>query len=845
MVLRRKWRKQKGVVMVVVLIIALAVAIFSYSVLITSLESMERSDVQDYRIKAEALAEGAVQEAAFALKENPEYIDLPENQGILPERAGGYPDSEIKKALISNEDTWVDLWDDFPGQTVRAAKVEHELTSYNYPDLYYIWGDTDEATLEFVDEYEYKRHFYDYHYNPYEQQSDIFISAGAEVDDRINDLVFSFGTKLYPADVTRFQARTNDAWERNENDVLPAYFETEHDSYDLDSERLWTITYDYDPAHPGRDISRIDLIADPGEFSLGSVGDTISIAGWNGVSFDPFVPIPPNYWDGPENAVTFMSDGIPSTTLRIRLKTDSIPDLIPGWNYGFKVGGVRYFFDSEQYPIYYETPHPYDHLGATLPFDPRVQVIYAPFQFDSTDPLASNQVMWITFDWKFFLENGDSLMVINLAANNIAGGILADWTLGDGAGVTLQAQRQNTDVPLAIALLFTSDGDNISSTDNYGYKINKLEYTDRYSDRVLVNDPIMQTPHLGSLGSFDNPFDPAEYMKYNTIHQPNVPGGGTLNGWAVHFDEGCDLFAFDNLDGDYIRITTPGYDPFSGGVIPDVHYFVNPAGLDGWRIGDPMWPNYHAIAVLADFDYDCGLAPFLEIYCHINDVGGYANVAENWGFRANHLFLSVSNASEIVDISPHVAAAVAIRPGEGYTNFGSDIDSRGEWWITEKNAEAIGVHINLETFDLDPGDYLVFFDKDGNEIGRVTRFSYDPEYPEGSGPDPSDPIGSGPDPGDPYGSGPDDGDLSGYGKGTINLNETKGWVIVPGEAAHIVLYGDTDDNEGYEGFEIDRTAWWSGFVNYDSTGPFERIDISEKDYSDYMISGAEEHIKIR
>ena len=830
--------------MVAVLIIALAIAIFSYSILITSLDSMERSDVQDYRIKAETLAEGAVEEAAYALKENPDYFDLPENQGILPERAGGYPDSEIKKELISNDGTFVDLWDDLPEQTIRAAKAEYELTAYEYPDLYFIWGDTDEATLQFVDEYEYRRHFYDYHYNPYEQSTDIFVSAGSEVNDGLNDRVFSFEGKRYPADITRFQSRTNDAWEPNENDLLPAYYESEHGVYNLNTERIWTFTYDHDPAHPGRLINRIDLIADPGEFGLGSIGDTITVAGWNGVTFDPFLPAVPNYWEGPDNSVIFISDGIPSTTLRMKFETDSILDILPGWDYGFKIGGVRYFFDSERYPVYYETPHPYDHLFANVPGSPRVQVIYSHHQFDSSNPLAANQMMRISFDWEFFLETGDSVTVVNLAAPTLAMGVLGTYTNGDGAGVTLQAQRQNTDVLLAIALLFDNDGNNLSSSDNYGYKIDVLEYTDASQNWITVNNPTIQTPHVENLGSFIDPFDLNDIMMYNTIYQPHVPGGGTLDGWWVHFDEGCDLFALNNVDDDYIRIVTPGYNPFGGGPAPDNHYFVNLAGPDGWRIGDPLWPNYHNITVLADRDYDCGLAPFLEIYCHINDIGSYANIAENWGIRATHVWFSATDANEIVDIDPHIAAAVTVVPGEGYVNFGSDPDSRGEWWITEKDAEAIGVHINLETFDLDEGDYLYFYDADGNEAGKVSSRSYDSEYPDASGPwDGSEPEASGPDSGDPHAIPPYD--LPGFEDGSINLNETKGWIIIPGESAHIVLLGDSDDNEDHYGFEVDRTAWWSGNVNYDTTGPFERVDISEKDYTDYMIGAPEEYIDIR
>jgi hypothetical protein len=74
---------------------------------------------------------------------------------------------------------------------------------------------------------------------------------------------------------------------------------------------------------------------------------------------------------------------------------------------------------------------------------------------------------------------------------------------------------------------------------------------------------------------------------------------------------------------------------------------------------------------------------------------------------------------------------------------------------------------------------------------------------------------------------------------------TKGWVLIPGESAHIVLYGDGDDNEGYTGFEVDRTAWWSGIVYYDTLGPFEKIDGLEEDVADYFITRSSEFTPIR
>ncbi len=828
--------------MVVVLIIALALAIFAYSLLLTSIDALERADVQDYRIKADTLVEGAIDEAAYAVKQNPSYIDVPDNPGILPEYAGGFSDLDIKKSLIGDSGTYHEERDVFPSEVGRVASTEYELTAYDTPDLYFIWGDTEDAEYEFIDEETYKRHFYDYHYNPYEQGSDIIISGSAEVNDNDNDHVFAFGERTYPSKITRFQTRQNDANEQNFNDPEPTFFESDH-PYDPDtSTRFWTLTYKYDPLHPGRNITSIDLITQPGHVALGPT-DIAYTTEWNGYAFEPPMASPPNYLVGPYiNATNLFSDGLPSTTLRIGFLSDGADE-----DYGFKLDGLRYHFDSEAYPAIYETPHPYDHLPATPPMSPATQVVYSPTQLDPLTPGAANQLLRITFDWRFYLEPGDMLRLVNLAAPTLAGGIIADLTGSAGAGQTYEAQRDNVDVPLAIALLFYSDGNNNSSTNNYGYKVESMEYTDRYDNWVTVNDPLIQTPHLLDLGTFIDPFDPDELAMHNLVWQPHVPGGGTLDSWSVTFDEGCDLLALNNLDADVIRITTPGWDPFGGPFFSDVHYFVDPASANGVWIG--LLTNYHHIAMLGSLsEYPCGTAPYIEVYSYFDDIGAYTNTADNWGFRINEISYQATGAADFANEAPTIAAAVSLGPDQAYANFSSGPDSRGEWWITEKDlmgtdVEMVGVHLNLDTFDLDPGDYLVFYDDAGNEIERVTYRSFNREGPEGSGPEGPGPDAGGPEDEDPDASGPSDS--PGFDEGTIDLNKTRGWVLVPGKAAHIVLVGDGDDNGEHKGFEVDRTAWWSGTIVYDSTGPFEKLDNLPEDAADFEVGGNKSYRPIR
>ncbi len=832
MFLREFKSDQRGTVMVAVLIIALAVAIFSYSLLISSLDSLERSDVQDYRVKAKMISEGGLEESAFAIKQTPDYIILPDNPNILPAWAGGKTDEEIKNELVSDSNTWQESVDALPDQSYRAAYSEYQLSTYESPDLYFIWGDTDNATIEYQDEYTYRRHFFDYHYNPYDQESDIIVGASGEVDSAEGNKVFSFGTRSYPSTITRFQTRANSAREQNELDPEPPYFQSEHNSYDTDlTPRYWTVSYDFDPDHPGRDIDRIDLIATPGEVSIGSGGDFIWSTGWNGVMFDPPSGGPPNFRNGPyTNATNLLTENIDSTTIRVGFRTDDIIDPA-GLDYGYKLYGIRYFYNSDVYPARYETSHPYDNMPDTMA-DPAVQAVYSPYQAVPGSIGATAQMLRIKFDWRFFLEAGDTLEVWNLAGAPPYA--IATLTGSSGAGQVFQATREDDTLPLAIGLFLYSDGDNFSSTNNYGYLVEEMEYTNEEGIWVTASAPYIETPHLGNLGTNEDPFDPDERLKYNYIYQPDVPGGGTLDHWEVHFDEACDLYATGPGDNDVIRITTPGYSPAGLG-FGDVHYFVNPSNPN---FGSPA---YHSINLLKGLVYDCGKAPYMEIYCSIDAVDDYMPVTQNWGYRALAVSYSATDANDLVKGPPTIAAAVSRKPGEGYVNFGAGPDSRAEWWITEKEVETIGIHIDLDTFDLDLGDYLAIFDENANLVGTITARSYRSEGPDGTGPYDDDPGASGPDDQDADANPPEN--TPGYDEGTINLNETRGWVLVPGESAHIILVGDGDDNEGHYGFQVDRTAWWSGVVTYASLGEFEKLE--NKDVADYKFSGESEYIGIR
>ena len=841
MVARAFKKGQKGNVMIAVLIIAVAVAVVSYGLLLNSLNAIDRSDVQDYRVKAKALAEAGLDEAAFSIKQDPNYLTIPENPGIVPGWAGGPTDTEIKQSLISNDGTAFQSIDELPGQSYHAAFSEYELSSFDTPDLFFVWGDTEQATYEYIDEYTYKRHFFDYHYNPYRQDTDIFLGASGEVNDNLNDRVFSYASRSYPSNITRYQARTNSAWEPNENDPLPAYFESRHNAYKTDTDaRYWTVTYDHDRDHPGRKITAIDLLAKPGELAIGSPGDSVWATPWNGTSWDPPMAIPPNFRQGPyTNATNLLSDGIKSTSIRVGMRADDIVDPL-GLDYGFRLNGIKYYFGSDKYSALYETPHPYDQVTASLPGSPFVQTIYSPYQADPGSPIAVLQRMRITFDWRFFLEAGDTLRIMNLAGNPPY--VIATLAGSDGAGQTYEATREDTDVPLAIGLFFDNDGDNISSTKNYGYLVETLQYINEQGTWSTVSEPFIETPHLASLGSFLPSGGFPDYAMYNNIYRPNVPGGGSLNGWEVRLDDGCDLYSAVSSDEDYIRITTPGFDPYGG--LSDTHYFVSPYGAYGGNIGSS---SYHDITELKGRDYDCGLSPYMEIYCHIDDRDDYANVAQNWGFRADWIAYTADDASDIAP-APTVAATVSSPPNKGYLNYGAGPDSSGEWWITDKKTdgdvvETIGIHFDLLTFDLDPGDYIAIYDEDDNLVGTLTFRSFVPEGPDGSPPDDDDLEGSGPQDEDPHATGPEN--APGWDKGTIDLNDTRGWVIVPGESAHLILVGDGDDNNGHLGFRVDRTAWFSGFVDYSALGSFARLPEEENESAEYQISGKSEFLDIR
>ncbi|MBU1022935.1 hypothetical protein KKB99_01510, partial [bacterium] len=575
-----------------------------------------------------------------------------------------------------------------------------------------------------------------------------------------------------------------------------------------------------------------------------------AFSAWNDAtsSFDP----PFDVLNGPiiEGFLSYKSvSPIPTRAIKVTLTTDNVDETanLPA-DYGFKVTGVEYKFDSDKIPALYETPHPYNELESNLSFTAApelTQVIYSPYALpksrvnpiekpgegiilpkdpseppfgsglpgnDGSNPLDTYyenirltdiggneyQVMRIHFDDQFSLELGDILEVFN--ANN--GALIASYAGSAGANAyTPYAFRVNPDFPLALILRLKRDGNNDSDPAPYGYKVDYLDYSDENGNLRTIHNPVMSTAHQENVGYNDGM---AGLMRTSYLFKPGAPAnGGTVTGWEIVFDFEANLI---NEIGDSDRITLSRssiISPFVGDL-----YFVSPNGIYGPNIG--LVPGYYDISDLRQRTIDMENRLWLKITTEFDNNDSFSQNSENYGWRISRIDVDYSNAIEIDNNAPRLRSSpVTLASAQNdpsvllnleYPSFGSDLNSRGEWWVNSKDHSQILLHFDLDSFRLELNDSIQILSEYGSVVAEIKPDGYMDGFERGG---PYEPPGD-------DGGGPIEFDFPPNPPEELIAN--KGWIIVPSESAQIILSGDGSSNIGYSGFDIDRIAFWSHTV---------------------------------
>ena len=832
-------RNEGGTVLAAVAVVAFFIALAALASLALSLSQLESIDDETDRLHANVVAEAGMEEALYSLRSNnPNYTPV-EIEGLSE-----MTPQELLNLLRDPEHTTGTPYDDDPEQTYYVAMDRADVNTSADPDFETISGDSSQFIIKYVDDSTVVRSMSEWDYQERLDEENNWLFSVGETRRTQSEARAAVSGKAFEESRTRLQRREVQVQNFNENHPEPPYIESEHDSYDINQTRNWVVSYPSDPNNPNRKITGIELIIDGNELGLGSASDTLSFSAWNGSSFDPpFFALTGPVTEGGSDFQT--ASPIKTNTLKVTMKSDSIDDsTYSNANYGFRVSGILYHYTSDMIAASFETPHPYDTLDSNSSFIVKgdfFQVIYAPYALpqDRVNPIKpsgdeiinprnpeedgggvgnnSFQVMRIHFDELFSLEAGDSLEVYN--ANS--GVKMVSYTGSSGANAyTPWAFRTNSDFPLAIALDFSRDGNNDSSTNNYGYKVDRIEYTNENGDFIVVDDPIQMTAHGGNIGYNDGL---GGAMRYTTIFKPaDPPLGGTVTNWKVIFDIGADLV--DNA-GDMDRITlrpSAILEP----VIPD-QYYVSPTGFYGALIGGL---GYHDIAELKNLQVDMTTRDWLEIVTEFDNNSSFVSLQNNFGWSIARVEVDYSNAMGVDKSPPRLrSSAITIRGvGESlsnveyvvYPSYGRTADSIGEWWVASKNHKQILLHFDLESFRVEEGDHIEIYDDMGNLIERL--------YPEGEG---EGGIHGGPINGGGDGGGPIETEFT--PNPPAELVERFGWVIVRSEAARIVLVGDGSSNVGYSGFDIDRVAFWSptvklrnflGDYSTDETGDYSKTE---------------------
>ena len=463
-----------------------------------------------------------------------------------------------------------------------------------------------------------------------------------QVDDPKGDnSMFSFVRGDYPNVVVNYQERESGVMEPSQLGPYPL-IETEH-PYQTNKTRAWSVTYMNDPANPGRNITGLRLKANPNEVQIDS-GDQLMISGWleNQKRYQNLAEIlPANILSNYTNGVnTVFSQPLPTTTIGLFFSTGPTTPT-PGMDFGFRVSGVRYDFDSDTYPVYFETPHPYDTIiGATDPADLNIQVIYSPYQASPGDPGFFQPADDDSIRQQILARSGRQPVCfqfqrprLGCPCSRLHGCVAASsgrsacyYKIGSGTASGLSAspvpalggrQRRHSELRLQ------SQRDAIcrwAGRHAVGSQSDDPKHAQPVPRANIKSYNLPGSMPFGALGGLS-------LAAYQTIYEPAVPdkddptGLGSVDDWSVSFTDSSDLTATSGAsNNDVIRLTTSG-NPLVAGL--DQIYFVNPGGAFGPLIGTD--PHYFDVADLQNYVAHCGTADKLEIEFDSDNVDAYQN----------------------------------------------------------------------------------------------------------------------------------------------------------------------------------------------------------------------------
>ena len=862
--IRTRKTSERGVVLVVVLIIASIFAILAYTVLAMSIQSLEATDTHRHAFIARQVAEGGMHEAAYALLIDPEHAEV----GFIDPVQLSTSEDFLRADLLSEDTSAIDEIDTFPLTNQITAYTYQTDVSLSIGDNDIIPGDRDNATYRYHNDTMFSEDNAGYEFAHVRNPGELVIFSAGEVDEPDGDTaLFSFLRGEYPQVQWNYDVREAGVTEESRIGPYP-YIETDH-PYGPDQARMWSVTYQQDPGHTGRNITSMQFLAKPDQVQIDQ-GDRLIISGWletdrrfqklpwGEILDENKLGITAPYTNGPNEAIGLP---LPTTTLGLYFGSNGVTN-DSNYEYGFRVNGVRYGFDSDLYMAYYETPHPYDHIvEQTNPISNyNIQVIYSTYQASSI-PLAATQQMRIQFTDDFSLDPGDTLYLFN-ASDDVSVWFVDSYTSasppppGGWSSTITRSVINPSPLPLGFLIILARN----SSTDtdgvpDYGYKVGAMEYTGAAGGWNTEIDPKVHSPHNEYLGHNNQMYnmpaigDPnlpnSDFLvSYQTIWQPAVPdttnltGLGTLDNWYVQFSGSCNLSVTGlGLNSDRIRLTTPG-NPLSFDGLSDTIYFVHELGGLGGAIDNN---NYYDIIHLKGRIVNCGTAPKLEIEFESDTQAEYENSVQNFGYRVDLVGYTTSDGYDDDATPPTVRSDMNFPNNTSYPAFGDRPYQYAEWWYSNDNPSQhplmVGLHFDRNSYDLDPGDRLEIYDVDNILIATLLSDSME-DTPDAGGPEnPDDPSGGQQAGGDPEGGGPD------LPVGTaietiVDLNATSGWVLIPGSAAYVRLLGDGDNNAGHAGFEIDHCGYINGDLLAVKDYAMDYTEVAYEQYYDRSAQGA-------
>jgi len=822
----RKLTDERGGVLVTVLIVATLFAILAYITLQVSIQSLESTDTHANIYMADLVSEGGVETGAAMLRQDFSGLDIEPPYYLEPAYALSTSEESLRAELLSSENVTTRVLNTMPEvreHTAYTFQHDTESVSTYQPDTNLIPGDRDNAEYTFTDDDSWSQDYPGIEFEPNQSTGDMVLFSFGEVIERDGDLaLFSFNRAEYPSVEWHFDYREAGVTEPSRIGPYP-YIQSEH-PYGPNQSRGWTVTYMQDPLHPGRQIKDMALVAGLDEVEI-DLNDRLFLSGWNDDErrFDPPSQVIENYRNSADRV---FSNTIDSHTIGMFLYSDA-GTVDPTLDNGFRVSGVRYGFDSDENPALYETPHPYDDIIPPLGgSDYNVQVIYSPFQASGAAPAPSPPQMRIKFNHRFDLDVNDRLYLFN--ANDPFGPPVEIYSFASPPpldGWTTPISVNNPALPLGYVMILQR-GLVADLTPNYGYKVVGMEYTDQFTNVgdpwIYVDDPIMESPHNIYLGPNDLPVSFAgvlplanNYLGYQTIYRPFCPnvdinsGVGTVDEWFIEFSEGCDLTATSlGTNNDYIRLTTPGNILAANGA--DTLYFINPSSnLGPMLIANP--DQYFDVVELKGAEFSCGTSPYMQVEFYSDVIDEFEPSVINWGFRVDKISYTTTDGADLDNSNPTIRTDSDFPNNTSYPAYGSSAMQYSEWWYSNPNALVVGLHFDRYHFELDPGDRIEIRDEAGLLLATLSSESVTSQPDAG---DPENP--SGPDGGEQSGGDPDAGGpnifTDEYADTFVNLDETYGWVLIPGTAAQVLLLGDGDINDGFAGFEIDHCGYVNGEI---------------------------------